>query len=90
MIVVRLKPFPCFAAFAANCGRPGIFSVLQVWDIGGQSINSKLIGGYISGSAAIFVCYDVTDPSSFSDALDWLKVAKRHSADATGKSSAQV
>lgn len=64
--------------------------MLQVWDIGGQSINSKLIGGYIGGSQAIFVCYDVTDPSSFADAADWMNVAKRHAVDAAGKINAKV
>ncbi len=41
---------------------PGNVQVaLQIWDIGGQSIGSKMLGNYIFGSQAILVCYDVTN-----------------------------
>lgn len=60
-------------------------SILQVWDIGGQSINSKLIGGYVAGSLAVFICYDVTDRSSFGDALDWLRVARANAKPVAGQ-----
>ena len=43
----------------------------QVWDIGGQSINSPMLSKYISGADVIFLCYDVTDPDSFADVDDW-------------------
>jgi Ras-related protein Rab-28 len=56
--------------------------VLQVWDIGGQTINSKMIGKYLFGVHVALLCYDVTDAQSFSDADDWLRVARRYSADA--------
>jgi GTPase SAR1 family protein len=65
--------------------RPGHTSILQVWDIGGQSINSKMVGGYVSGSSVVFVCYDVTDRSSFGDSLDWLRVARQHVAPIDGQ-----
>mmetsp|Transcript_16378 Transcript_16378/g.42434 ORF Transcript_16378/g.42434 Transcript_16378/m.42434 type:complete len:259 (-) Transcript_16378:290-1066(-) len=45
---------------------------LQVWDIGGQSITSKMIGNYVYGSHVVFLCYDVTDASSFYSCDDWL------------------
>jgi GTPase SAR1 family protein len=34
---------------------------LQIWDIGGQSIGSKMLGNYIFGSQAILICYDITN-----------------------------
>mmetsp|Transcript_8535 Transcript_8535/g.18364 ORF Transcript_8535/g.18364 Transcript_8535/m.18364 type:complete len:207 (-) Transcript_8535:139-759(-) len=50
---------------------------LQIWDIGGQSIGSKMLSNYIFGSQAIVVCYDVTNPQSFSNAEDWLALVKK-------------
>jgi Ras-related protein Rab-28 len=56
--------------------------LLQVWDIGGQNINSKMLGMYIYGAEIIFLCYDVTDSKSFSDLDDWLALVQRADADA--------
>lgn len=50
---------------------------LQVWDIGGQSIGSKMIGKYVYGSDIVFICYDVTDPKSFQDVEDWLRLVRK-------------
>ncbi|RLN90375.1 hypothetical protein BBJ28_00015713 [Nothophytophthora sp. Chile5] len=50
--------------------------VLQVWDIGGQTINSKMLGKYLFGVHVALLCYDVTDAQSFSDVEDWLSVAR--------------
>eukprot|EP00947_MAST-08B_sp_MAST-8B-sp1_P002954 g2954.t1 len=50
---------------------------LQVWDIGGQSVGSKMIGKYIYGSDIVFLCYDVTDVKSFTDIEDWLRLVRR-------------
>lgn len=44
---------------------------MQVWDIGGQSIGSQMLSKYIFGANVVFLCYDVTDPQSFSDLEDW-------------------
>lgn len=60
--------------------------VLQVWDIGGQTINSKMIAKYLFGAHVALVCYDVTDAQSFSDAEDWLRVARSYSASETQES----
>ena len=49
---------------------------LQVWDIGGQSIGSKMLPQYVWGADIIFLCYDVTDAQSFADAEDWLALAR--------------
>ena len=54
---------------------------LSVWDIGGQSINSKMLPGYVYGAQVVFLCYDVTDPQSFADIEDWLSLVKRAHVD---------
>lgn len=48
-----------------------------VWDIGGQSLGSSNLPNYVTGSTVLFLCYDVTDPQSFSDLLDWLSMIQR-------------
>ena len=53
---------------------------LQVWDIGGQSIGSKMLGQYVSGADVTFLCYDITDAQSFADAEDWLALTRRGGA----------
>ncbi|CAM9200627.1 unnamed protein product [Choristocarpus tenellus] len=45
---------------------------MQVWDIGGQSINSPMLPKYLCGARMVFLCYDVTDSHSFNDLDDWL------------------
>ena len=50
---------------------------LQVWDIGGQSIASKMLPKYIHGTQVVFLCYDVTDRASFDDVADWLALVRR-------------
>ena len=50
---------------------------LQVWDIGGQSIGSKMLPQYVWGADIIFLCYDTTDIQSFADAEDWLSLTRR-------------
>lgn len=52
-------------------------TTLQVWDIGGQSIGSKMLGKYIFGANVCFLCYDVTDMQSFTDVEDWLALVRR-------------
>jgi Ras-related protein Rab-28 len=54
----------------------GRSALLQVWDIGGQSIGSRMLSQYVRGAAIAFVCYDVTDTQSFADAEDWLRVLR--------------
>jgi len=54
---------------------------LQLHDIGGQSIASKMLGSYIAGADIVFLLYDVTDRQSFADLDDWAAlVAKAHAA----------
>mmetsp|Transcript_23193 Transcript_23193/g.39261 ORF Transcript_23193/g.39261 Transcript_23193/m.39261 type:complete len:228 (-) Transcript_23193:623-1306(-) len=48
---------------------------LQIWDIGGQSIGSKMITSYIAGAHAILFCYDITNIDSFANLEDWYRIA---------------
>ena len=57
---------------------------LQVWDIGGQSIGSKMLGNYIYGSHAIVFAYDCTNFQSFTNIEDWYTLVSQVFA---GKSS---
>eukprot|EP00948_MAST-09A_sp_MAST-9A-sp1_P000963 g963.t1 len=45
---------------------------LRVFDIGGQSIGSKMLPKYVYGADVVFLCYDVTSIASFRDIPDWL------------------
>mmetsp|Transcript_147 Transcript_147/g.371 ORF Transcript_147/g.371 Transcript_147/m.371 type:complete len:234 (+) Transcript_147:168-869(+) len=56
---------------------------LQIWDIGGQSIGSKMLGNYIFGSQAILVVYDITNYQSFQNAEDWIALVKKVFPDKT-------
>ena len=51
---------------------------LRVWDIGGQSMNSKNLPKYLSGSDLVFIVYDVTNSESFANVEDWLSLAMKH------------
>ncbi|CEG50033.1 ras-related protein rab-28-like isoform x1 [Plasmopara halstedii] len=52
--------------------------LLQVWDIGGQTTNSKMLNKYLFDAHVVLLCYDVTDAQSFSDVEDWLRVARKN------------
>mmetsp|Transcript_4783 Transcript_4783/g.6588 ORF Transcript_4783/g.6588 Transcript_4783/m.6588 type:complete len:231 (-) Transcript_4783:108-800(-) len=52
--------------------RGDILISLRLWDVGGQSIQSKNLKGYISHSDAIMLVYDVTNTESFRNLEDWL------------------
>lgn len=47
---------------------------LQIWDIGGQSIGSKMISNYISGADAVLLCFDITNYESFANLEDWYRI----------------
>lgn len=59
--------------------RGDIHVSLRVWDIGGQSINSKNLGQYLAPANAIFMMYDVTNPESFLNLEDWLINVRKYS-----------
>lgn len=46
---------------------------LQVWDIGGQAVNSKMLSKYISGCDVALLTYDLTDLQSFADVESWVR-----------------
>eukprot|EP01032_Pedospumella_encystans_P016463 gene16463-18786_t len=49
----------------------------QIWDIGGQSIGSKMITNYIAGADAVLLCYDITNYESFANLEDWYRIVLR-------------
>jgi Ras-related protein Rab-28 len=55
---------------------------LRVWDIGGQSMNSKNLPEYLSSSDLVFIVYDVTNSESFANVEDWLALAMKYSPQA--------
>lgn len=50
---------------------------LQIWDIGGQTIGSKMIGNYIYGAQAVLLVYDITNFQSFQNLEDWLELVRK-------------
>ena len=57
---------------------PGdIHIAMQVWDIGGQSIGSKMLGNYIYGAHVVLLCYDITNYQSFQNLEDWYRLVRR-------------
>ena len=50
---------------------------LQLWDIGGQSIGSKMLPHYISGSHAVLLAYDITNKESFANLEEWYRVVAK-------------
>ncbi len=68
----------CLSCPLAPSGRTGdIHVALQVWDIGGQSIGSKMIGNYIYGAQVVLLCYDITNYQSFQNLEDWYRLVRR-------------
>lgn len=57
---------------------PGnVHVAMQIWDIGGQSIGSKMIKNYIYGAQAVLLCYDVTSYTSFQNLEDWNRLVTK-------------
>jgi len=61
----------------------GVKVALQIWDIGGQSIGSRMLQNYIYGADAVLLCYDITNYQSFQNLEDWYRLVKRTFIDAT-------
>ena len=63
--------------FVKRIELPGSIHVaLQIWDIGGQSIGSKMLSTYIYGAKAVVFIYDITNYQSFVNIEEWLQVVK--------------
>lgn len=58
--------------------RGNILVSLRLWDVGGQSIQSKNLESYISHSDAIMLVYDVTNKESFANLDDWLNQVRKY------------
>ena len=56
-----------------------LFISIKLWDVGGQSINSRNLDKYLSSSDILFLVYDVTNPQSFSNLDDWMSKIKQYS-----------
>ena len=70
--------------FKARVELPGgIRASLQIWDVGGQTIGSRMIENYVYAAQAVVLVYDVTNPASFHNLEEWLGVVKRVFKDAT-------
>lgn len=68
--------------FARRIMLPHEMQVLvQVWDIGGQSIAGEMIDKYLTGANIVFFVYDVTNGKSFENMADWMTVVKRNLKD---------
>ena len=50
---------------------------LQIWDIGGQSISSRMLPKYMYRSQVVLIVYDLTSYSSLENCDDWLNAVKR-------------
>jgi Ras-related protein Rab-28 len=50
---------------------------IQLWDIGGQSIGSKMLSSYIAGAHAVLLCYDITNYESFANLEDWYRLVNK-------------
>jgi GTPase SAR1 family protein len=59
--------------------RGDLVASLRVYDIGGQSLNSKNLREYLSGASVIFLVYDVTNRESFGNLDDWLAQVRKNS-----------
>jgi Ras-related protein Rab-28 len=63
--------------FVKRIELPGSVHVaLQIWDIGGQSIGSKMLSTYIYGAHGVVFIYDITNYQSFLNVEEWLQVVK--------------
>lgn len=53
---------------------------LDVWDTAGQERYKSLTPMYYKGASAALIVYDVTSPSSFEGAKDWIKELQTHAS----------
>lgn len=79
-----LTPHGC--SFSSLLSRSTLFLsgdvhvALQIWDIGGQTIGSKMVSNYIYGAQAVMLVYDITNFQSFQDLEDWLALVTHSTA----------
>lgn len=51
---------------------------LQMWDTAGQERFKNICSSYYRGADGVFVVFDITNPTSFSNVANWLKEADKH------------
>lgn len=57
--------------------RENLVVSLRVWDVGGQSIQSKNLQSYVAHSNVVLLVYDVTNTESFLNLEDWLSQVRK-------------
>lgn len=63
--------------FSKQLSLPGNKTVaVQLWDIGGQTIASKMVTNYIYGAHAVLLAYDITNYQTFQDLEDWIALVE--------------
>ncbi|KAH7725521.1 small GTP binding protein RAB28 [Aphelenchoides avenae] len=56
---------------------PDLTVLLQIWDVGGQSIAAEMLSKYVYGAHAILFVYDVTNVATFDSLPDWITTVKK-------------
>lgn len=51
---------------------------VTLWDTAGQERFKSLSKVYYKGARGILAVYDITDPQSYVDIQNWLRLASRH------------
>uniref|UniRef100_A0A914DDF9 Ras-related protein Rab-28 n=1 Tax=Acrobeloides nanus TaxID=290746 RepID=A0A914DDF9_9BILA len=54
-----------------------IYVLLQIWDIGGQSLSASMLQNYLYGAHGIVFVYDVTNAATFESLNDWVSTVKK-------------
>lgn len=54
---------------------------LQIWDIGGQSISSKMLPKYLFKARVVLIVYDLTSAESFASVGDWIAALQKAFSD---------
>ncbi|KAJ9469942.1 Ras-related protein Rab-6 [Diplonema papillatum] len=63
--------------FVKRVSLPGnVQTTLQIWDIGGQQLGSRMLGNYLYGSHCIVLVYDITNLESFKNLEQWLEFVR--------------
>lgn len=54
---------------------------LQIWDTAGEERFRTITSSYYRGSHAIFICFDLTDESSYENIKSWMEEKERYCPD---------
>eukprot|EP00768_Dysnectes_brevis_P007545 gnl/Dysnectes_brevis/6410_a9921_387.p1 GENE.gnl/Dysnectes_brevis/6410_a9921_387~~gnl/Dysnectes_brevis/6410_a9921_387.p1 ORF type:complete len:250 (+),score=54.48 gnl/Dysnectes_brevis/6410_a9921_387:98-847(+) len=57
-----------------NSDEKEILVTFNLFDIGGQSLGSRMLSTYCRGADAVILCYDITSLDSFQNIHDWMEV----------------